>query len=113
MLKTFRSPFGAGKISHDLFQLYDVFEWRLIIDSLSNRPLNDREGKLNSYSIIECNDKAREVHAFDKSGNLNIDKKYTFDKVFGVTSKQSEVYNQVVKPVVLEVIEGYNCTIFA
>lgn len=77
------------------------------------RPLNDREGKLNSYSIIECNDKAREVHAFDKSGHLNIDKKYTFDKVFGVTSKQSEVYNQVVKPVVLEVIEGYNCTIFA
>ena len=79
----------------------------------SYRPLNEREGKLNSYSIIECNEKAREVHAFDKSGNLNIDKKYTFDKVFGVTSKQSEVYNQVVKPVVLEVIEGYNCTIFA
>jgi kinesin family member 11 len=34
-------------------------------------------------------------------------------KVFGVHSKQSEVYNQVVRPVVLEVIEGYNCTIFA
>lgn len=28
-------------------------------------------------------------------------------------SKQIEVYNQVVKPVVMEVIEGYNCTIFA
>lgn len=77
------------------------------------RPLNEREGKLNSYSVIECNERAREITAFDKSGSINVDKKYTFDRVFGVTSKQSEVYNQVVKPVVLEVIEGYNCTIFA
>ncbi len=77
------------------------------------RPLNERESKMNSYSIIECNEKTKEVTAFDKSGTMQLDKKFTFDKVFGVTSKQSEVYNQIVKPVVLEVIEGYNCTIFA
>ena len=30
-----------------------------------------------------------------------------------MSSKQTDVYNQVVRPVVMEVIEGYNCTIFA
>lgn len=77
------------------------------------RPLNERELKLNSHSIIECNERSREVNAFDKTGTISLDKKFTYDKVFGVTSKQGEVYNQLVKPVVLEVIEGYNCTIFA
>lgn len=78
------------------------------------RPLNERENKLNSHSIIECNERSKEITACDKnSQHISLDKKFTFDKVFGVTSKQSDVYNQVVKPVVLEVIEGYNCTIFA
>ena len=40
-------------------------------------------------------------------------KTFTFDRVFGQASKQIEVYNHVVRPVVLEVVEGYNCTIFA
>ena len=39
--------------------------------------------------------------------------KTIFSKVFGMSSKQTDVYNQVVRPVVMEVIEGYNCTIFA
>lgn len=30
-----------------------------------------------------------------------------------MNSKQIDVYNQVVRPVINEVIEGYNCTIFA
>ncbi|CAF0822345.1 unnamed protein product, partial [Brachionus calyciflorus] len=33
--------------------------------------------------------------------------------VFGCESMQIDVYNQVVRPVVKEVLEGYNCTIFA
>lgn len=76
-------------------------------------PLNDRERKQNSSCVIECNEKKREVTAFDRSALVPNNKTFTFDRVFGMNSKQVDVYNQVVRPVVREVIEGYNCTIFA
>jgi kinesin family protein 11 len=75
--------------------------------------MNEREIKLNSVNVIECREKGKEILVVDKNAPVPTTKTFTFDKVFGVYSKQSEVYNQVVRPAVLEVIEGYNCTIFA
>lgn len=40
-------------------------------------------------------------------------KKFTFDKAFGPESKQSEIYQSVVAPLIEEVLAGYNCTVFA
>ncbi|RNA39812.1 kinesin KIF11 [Brachionus plicatilis] len=77
------------------------------------RPLSDREKKSNSYCVIECNERRREVVAIDRNSSISSTKTFTFDKVFGMESKQIDVYNQVVRPVVKEVLEGYNCTIFA
>lgn len=34
-------------------------------------------------------------------------------QVFGSSSRQKDLYNQAVSPIVYEVLEGYNCTIFA
>ncbi|KAG8282141.1 Kinesin- protein 11 [Homalodisca vitripennis] len=36
-----------------------------------------------------------------------------FDKVFNETASQKRVYETVVKPLVKEVLQGYNCTVFA
>lgn len=33
--------------------------------------------------------------------------------MFGPTSQQKDLYDQAVSPIVFEVLEGYNCTIFA
>lgn len=33
--------------------------------------------------------------------------------MFGPASQQKELYDQAVSPIVYEVLEGYNCTIFA
>ena len=33
--------------------------------------------------------------------------------MFGPNSQQKELYDQAVSPIVYEVLEGYNCTIFA
>lgn len=38
---------------------------------------------------------------------------YTYDNVFGPDSTQLEVYEAVVAPSLCEVMEGYNCTVFA
>lgn len=40
-------------------------------------------------------------------------KKFTFDRAFGPESRQSEVYQAVVSPLIEEVLAGYNCTVFA
>ncbi|XP_013384614.1 kinesin-like protein KIF3A isoform X1 [Lingula anatina] len=40
-------------------------------------------------------------------------KVFTFDTVFGMESKQVDVYNQAARPIVDSVLEGYNGTIFA
>ena len=40
-------------------------------------------------------------------------KNFTFDKVFGMYSRQEEVFDSMVRPIVDECLEGFNCTIFA
>lgn len=40
-------------------------------------------------------------------------KTFTFDTVFGTDSKQMDVYNEAARPIVENVLEGYNGTIFA
>lgn len=40
-------------------------------------------------------------------------KSFAFDRVFGTTSKQVDVYKVVAAPLVEEVLAGYNCTVFA
>ncbi|BHF60300.1 hypothetical protein SprV_0100326400 [Sparganum proliferum] len=73
------------------------------------RPLNANEIANGDLNIVEsCKD--HKVTLRDKSTST---RSYVFDRVFGPRSKQAEVYNEMVAPAVLEVIEGYNCTIFA
>jgi kinesin family member 11 len=38
---------------------------------------------------------------------------YPFDTVFGPDADQATVYNEVVSPMLEEVLRGYNCTLFA
>ncbi|KAM9325070.1 kinesin-like protein KIF11 [Gastrophryne carolinensis] len=78
------------------------------------RPFNQLERKANSHSVLEFEEKKKEVSV--RTGGINDKlgkKQYTFDMVFGPSAKQIEVYRSVVCPILDEVIMGYNCTIFA
>ncbi|KAH7656831.1 Plus-end-directed kinesin ATPase protein [Dioscorea alata] len=77
------------------------------------RPLSEEGIRANIPMVIACDEIRREVSAFLSMANKQIDKTFTFDKVFGPSSKQKELYDQAISPVVNEVLEGYNCTIFA
>ncbi|MED6182536.1 Kinesin-like protein KIN-5D [Stylosanthes scabra] len=77
------------------------------------RPLNEDETRVNTPVVISCNEARREVSAVQNIANKQIDKTFAFDKVFGPASQQKELYDQAVSPIVYEVLEGYNCTIFA
>ncbi|XP_012540169.1 kinesin-like protein Klp61F [Monomorium pharaonis] len=75
------------------------------------RPLNNSEKFGKSVSVLELpSNKEVVVHEKQQS---NHSKKFTFDKVFGPSSKQIDVYNAVVSPLLEEVLAGYNCTVFA
>ena len=66
------------------------------------RPLNGVEKDARSYSVVDCPN-SREVTVKEKSLSNHQTKTFQFDKVFGVQSKQIEVYRAVVEPLILQV----------
>ncbi|KAF2283372.1 hypothetical protein GH714_003589 [Hevea brasiliensis] len=77
------------------------------------RPLSEDELRLHTPVVVSCNEGKREVSAIQNIANKQIDRTFLFDKVFGPTSQQKHLYDLAVSPIVYEVLEGYNCTIFA
>nr|TKR79621.1 hypothetical protein D5086_0000271020 [Populus alba] len=77
------------------------------------RPLNDDEKQLKLPVVISCNEGKGEVSVVQNTAYKQIDKTFSFDKVFGPTSRQKELFDEAISPIVNEVLEGYNCTIFA
>ncbi|XP_046741303.1 kinesin-like protein Klp61F [Diprion similis] len=75
------------------------------------RPANDVEKLGKSLTVVEV-PSSKEVLVREKPQD-KLSKKFTFDKVFGPLSKQVDVYQAVVSPLLDEVLAGYNCTVFA
>lgn len=71
------------------------------------RCLSKQEHETRSMTCIEITS-TKDIAIKQQYG-----KRYTFDKVFDYHSKQIDVYKTVVKPLIPEVIAGYNCTVFA
>ncbi|KAJ4970085.1 hypothetical protein NE237_003184 [Protea cynaroides] len=77
------------------------------------RPFSEEELRNNAPQVITCNDYQREVSVTQNIAGKQIDRVFTFDKVFGPSAQQKDLYEQAVVPIVNEVLEGFNCTIFA
>ncbi|KAI3742366.1 hypothetical protein L1987_60046 [Smallanthus sonchifolius] len=77
------------------------------------RPFSSEELKNNALKVVTCNEYQREVAVSQSIAGKQIDRVFTFDKVFGPTAQQKDLYEQAVIPIVNEVLEGFNCTIFA
>ncbi|KAL5545811.1 hypothetical protein UlMin_005498 [Ulmus minor] len=77
------------------------------------RPFSDDELRSNAPQVLTCNEYQREVAVSQNIAGKHIDRVFTFDKVFGPSAQQKDLYEQAVIPIVHEVLEGFNCTIFA
>ncbi|XP_010922468.1 kinesin-like protein KIN-5A [Elaeis guineensis] len=77
------------------------------------RPLSEDEKRMSTPVVITCNEIRREVSATQNIANKQLDKTFVFDKVFGPDSRQADLFDHAVVPIVNEVLEGYNCTVFA
>jgi kinesin family member 11 len=77
------------------------------------RGRSDREVKENSGVVVSVNGlKGRSVELSMGPSALS-NKTYHFDKVFSPAADQAIIFDDVVKPVLSEMLTGYNCTIFA
>eukprot|EP00462_Mataza_sp_D1_P021546 CAMPEP_0175126944 /NCGR_PEP_ID=MMETSP0087-20121206/4129_1 /TAXON_ID=136419 /ORGANISM="Unknown Unknown, Strain D1" /LENGTH=1515 /DNA_ID=CAMNT_0016408901 /DNA_START=199 /DNA_END=4746 /DNA_ORIENTATION=+ len=74
------------------------------------RPRNQREKNSNAAVVLEANHEESTVELNKAAKNA---KSYTFDQVYTSTSTQQEVFEGTVAPIVDEVLDGFNCTVFA
>ncbi|KAF5838400.1 P-loop containing nucleoside triphosphate hydrolase protein [Dunaliella salina] len=80
------------------------------------RPMSEREVAERTPQVITTNEALREVTLFHNGhGAMKqpTSRTFRFDKVFGCDSHQEKLYKQAIVPIVQEVMEGFNCTIFA
>ncbi|VFQ93086.1 unnamed protein product [Cuscuta campestris] len=77
------------------------------------RPFSEDELRNNAPQVVTCNDHQREVSVSQNIAGKHIDRVFMFDKVFGPSAQQKDLYDQAIIPIVNEVLEGFNCTIFA
>ncbi|KAF7176154.1 hypothetical protein CNMCM7691_001630 [Aspergillus felis] len=77
------------------------------------RGRNDREIKENSGVVVETEGAKGKTVELSMGPNAVSNKAYTFDKVFSAAADQVTVYEDVVLPIVNEMLAGYNCTVFA
>ncbi|KAK6502834.1 kinesin motor protein cin8 [Arthrobotrys musiformis] len=78
------------------------------------RGRNDREIQENSAVILSTPGGPRGNEVLVSMGPMSLSNKtYMFDRVFGPEADQSMIYDDVVAPILEEVLAGFNCTIFA
>ncbi|GMH33373.1 hypothetical protein BSKO_01207 [Bryopsis sp. KO-2023] len=66
-----------------------------------------------SSHVVQCHEARKEVTVTQTVAGRALDKRYTFDRVFGPNATQEAVFRSAVIPIIDEVLEGFNCTIFA
>ncbi|MEN2500174.1 MAG: hypothetical protein MHMPM18_004341 [Marteilia pararefringens] len=59
--------------------------------------------------VVTCQERG----SSSSGGSAQTQKTYSFDEVFDHTATQSQVFERCARHVIDEVLEGYNCTLFA
>nr|XP_006625917.2 PREDICTED: kinesin-like protein KIF3C isoform X2 [Lepisosteus oculatus] len=78
------------------------------------RPLNRKEEATGYESIVDMDVKLGQVAVRNpKAAPGELLKTFTFDAVYDANSKQSDLYDETVRPLIDSVLQGFNGTIFA
>ncbi|KAJ4374089.1 Kinesin- motor protein [Neocucurbitaria cava] len=77
------------------------------------RGRNDREVRENSGVVVSTNGIKGSTVELSMGPSALSNKTYQFDKVFSPAADQNMVFDEVVSPILDEVLDGFNCTIFA
>ncbi|OLN84318.1 Kinesin-like protein bimC [Colletotrichum chlorophyti] len=77
------------------------------------RGRNEREVRENSAVVVAADStKGKDIN-LSLGANALSNKTYNFDRVFSAAADQTMVFDDVVRPILDEMLAGFNCTIFA
>lgn len=71
------------------------------------RPMSDKEMKENRHCVVKIEQLAGQVTVKSPKAPGG-EKTFTFDIVFGMETKQVDLYNEAARPIIESVLEGYN-----
>lgn len=74
------------------------------------RPLNDREKKHGTLPVISASTKDKTVTVIRGTGSRQARASYSFDNVFTAFSTQEDVFDTTLKPMISDVLIGYEST---
>lgn len=77
------------------------------------RGRNEREVRENSGVVVSTTGVKGKTVELSMGPNAISNKTYQFDKVFSPAADQAIIFEDVVAPILSEMLTGYNCTIFA
>ena len=63
--------------------------------------------------MVHCNELHREVQLTQSVNKKEYSRRYHFDRVYDADTSQERLYETAVAPMVDEVLQGFNCTVFA
>lgn len=76
------------------------------------RPMNDKEMAQGHTKVVNVNHARGEIMVQKPFGGEE-PKQFTFDMVYGDNALQGNIYTEASAPIIANVLEGYNGTIFA
>ncbi|CAK7215418.1 Kinesin-related motor protein [Sporothrix bragantina] len=77
------------------------------------RGRNEREVRENSAVVVNTDGAKGKTIELMMGPNALSNKTYNFDRVFSPAADQGMIFDDVVKPILDEMLSGFNCTIFA
>ena len=77
------------------------------------RPMNDAEKRDGTLPVVTAKTAERTVTVIKGKGRKQLKSSYSFDDVFTAFSTQEEVFEATVKPVIADVMRGFESTVFA
>ncbi|KAI1196223.1 P-loop containing nucleoside triphosphate hydrolase protein [Nemania serpens] len=77
------------------------------------RGRNEREVRENSAVVVSTEAVQGKAVELSLGPSALSNKTYNFDRVFSPAADQNMIYEDVVQPILEEMLSGYNCTIFA
>ncbi|GAO19758.1 uncharacterized protein UV8b_02803 [Ustilaginoidea virens] len=77
------------------------------------RGRNQREIKENSAVVVQADGVKGNTVSLSLGPNSLSNKSYVFDRVYSQAADQSMVFDDTVRPILDQMLAGYNCTIFA
>ncbi|KAL9039962.1 MAG: hypothetical protein Q9214_004669, partial [Letrouitia sp. 1 TL-2023] len=101
---------GAGKRKEREFDEVEETNIHVVVRC---RGRNDREVRENSGVVVSADGVQGKNVELSMGSSALSNKTYHFDKVFSPAADQAMIYEDVVTPLLDEMLQGYNCTVFA